>query len=106
MIMTLDQLHTELKRRDIDLQLDGTGLMALDPYHRLSAALDAAIRTYRDQLVSELNAISAAFRPFQTAIDEIYGLPLWGISRIRPVENSAICHVNAAIWVILPPINR
>ena len=41
--MPLDVLHSELQRRDITLQMDGSKLIAVDPFHRLSPALDASI---------------------------------------------------------------
>ena len=67
--MTLNQLHTELKRRDIELQMEGSKLIAADPHQRLSPSLDAFIRKHRDELVSELKAVSATFRRFQEIID-------------------------------------
>ena len=67
--MALDVLHSELQRRDIVLQMDGPKLIAVDPFHRLSPALNASIRAHRDELVSELNPVSAALRPLQEAVD-------------------------------------
>ena len=67
--MALDVLQAELQRRDIVLQMDGSKLIAVDPFHRLSPALDASIRAHRDELISALNPISAALRPLQAAVD-------------------------------------
>ena len=66
--MTLDQLHSELKRRNIALQMDGYKLIAVDPHQRLSPTLDAGIRQYRDEIISNLKAVSVPFRRFQEII--------------------------------------
>jgi hypothetical protein len=66
----LKALHAELQRREIVLQMDGPKLIAVDPLHRLSPALDETIRTYRDELVAVLNPVSAALGPLQEAVDK------------------------------------
>ena len=66
--MEMVNLHTELERREIVLEMDGLKLVAIDPYNRLSPALDEAIRTHRETLASELKPVSAALRPLRDAV--------------------------------------
>ena len=68
--MSLEALYTEFQRREIVLQMDGSKLVALDPYQRLSPALDEAIRTCRDELVAALKPVSAALGPLQETVDK------------------------------------
>jgi hypothetical protein len=67
--MELGTLHAELKRREIILEMDDSKLIAVDPYDRLSPALDEAIREHRNRLVSELQSVSVAMRPLREAVD-------------------------------------
>ena len=68
--MELSKLHFELKRRKIALEMDGPKLIANDPYDRLSPALGAAIRTYREELVSELRPASEALGAVEDIMEE------------------------------------
>ena len=67
--MPLDALQTELQRREIVLQMDGPKLIAIDPYQRLSPALEASIRAHRDALMATLKPVSAALIVLQGEID-------------------------------------
>ena len=66
----LDVLQAELQRRNITLERDGTKLFAVDPYHHLSPALDAAIRRHREQLVAILPPVPAAVTSLRQAIHQ------------------------------------
>ena len=59
--LTLSELRSQLRLRQITLTVDGAKLVAVDPHGRLSPTLDAAIRAHRDELANELRSASDAF---------------------------------------------
>jgi len=62
---------SELARRQIPLQREGDKLIAVDPHHRLSPALDGAIRQHRTALVAALEPVSAAVAPLRVAMAQV-----------------------------------
>ena len=79
---TVEELRSELARREIDLEMDGEKLVAVDSYHRLSPALAAAIQAHRAGLVAELNPVSAALKAFREAIDNVVI-----VTELKPILN-------------------
>lgn len=66
--MTLETLKYELSRRKILLELDGTKVVALDPYSRLSPRLDAALRQHKKALAAELETEKGSANGLKKAI--------------------------------------
>ena len=67
-LIVLEDLHEELERRAITLELQDQRLIAIDPHDRLSPNLKKAIQTHRSRLISELQSSSGSLEALRQAI--------------------------------------
>ena len=64
--MTLDHLKSELRLRNISLNVENEKLILLDPHRRISPHLDEAVQHYRDALIEGLKPISSVTGPLSS----------------------------------------